>query len=304
MTNVGKLCILFGGMGEDNDNVTIYNETFAIDASANDIPCTFLQCEGKAPEGRWRHTATCIGDSCMLVFGGIGSNNKRFDDCWKLDISGDSPVWTLQPTAGQRPSPRAHHSANLWKEHLVVFGGYGGHGQRRTYFNDVHLLNLQGGEDGALEWVQVQTGGNPPAPRGNHTASVMAVPASSGPKMLMVMGGRDYSTFFDDIHFLVRAHTTLSSASPAPHLVRIDAEVWNRIWRKWSGRRFQTFPTRQFPTGLQITPPWPSNLFRTTRCLSSADRYCFSFCVERKVDLFLSRLETRTRELTGSTSTT
>eukprot|EP00961_Rhodomonas_salina_P015466 207669-Rhodomonas_salina.5 len=218
LTVVGRRGIMFGGLAEDNNEVVMMNDVYALDLGGNDPSWSALSCEGKVPEGRWRHTATILGEAAVMIFGGIGAHNKRYNDCWVLDVSGDTPVWVEQATSGNRPCPRAHHSATMVEDHLYVFGGYGGHGQRRAFYNDVHLLKTAGEDETTLEWVKVEATGTPPQPRGNHTASYLAVPASSPEKLLMIMGGRNHSTYFDDVHFLnLNSHvwTTLEDV-PSP----------------------------------------------------------------------------------------
>ena len=99
---------------------------------------------------------------------------------------------------------------------MIVFGGYGGFGQRRAFYNDVHVLSSR--DDGQMEWAKAEPGGTPPRPRGDHTASLVALPHSPQSKFLLVMGGRDHSSFFKDMHVLDVGLMTWSSIpnNPAP----------------------------------------------------------------------------------------
>ena len=63
---------------------------------------------------------------------------------------------------------------------LYIFGGYGGHGQRRQFFDDLHVLDLELntwlGQDQGFEAIReggLKTEGTCPGPRGNHTTSVV-----------------------------------------------------------------------------------------------------------------------------------
>jgi len=100
---------------------------------------------------------------------------------------------------------------------MYIWGGYGGHRQRRAFYNDLHVLEtapyvrpLQTQDDapapayeeGDLVWTKVITIGPAPEPRSHHSTSLIAIPASSDNKMLCVMGGRDHLKFFDGVHFL------------------------------------------------------------------------------------------------------
>jgi dynein heavy chain len=63
------------------------------------------------------------------------------------------------------PAPRSNHSASLYENTMVVFGGHGGHGYQRRAFNDVWSLNLDNGR-----WALMLTQGTPPTPRSGHAA--------------------------------------------------------------------------------------------------------------------------------------
>eukprot|EP00931_Biecheleriopsis_adriatica_P101533 TRINITY_DN7664_c0_g1_i1.p1 TRINITY_DN7664_c0_g1~~TRINITY_DN7664_c0_g1_i1.p1 ORF type:complete len:4295 (+),score=1011.97 TRINITY_DN7664_c0_g1_i1:399-12887(+) len=63
------------------------------------------------------------------------------------------------------PPPRSNHTATLYENSLVVFGGHGGVGYQRRAFNDVWILNLD-----SFRWSELQCHGNPPTPRSGHAA--------------------------------------------------------------------------------------------------------------------------------------
>ena len=103
--------------------------------------------------------------------------------------------------------PRASHSNHGGHQNVRV-GGYGGHKQRRAFYNDLHVLetapyvppaNDDEDEDdadtegaGNLVWTKITAGGAVPEPRSDHSASLIALPASSSNKMMCVIGGRDH----------------------------------------------------------------------------------------------------------------
>ena len=105
------------------------------------------------PEPRWRHTATVIDETKILIFGGYRSSMQRLNDVWVLDTAKDN--WS-QPCpsinrenclAGEysrssTPCPRGAHAAALIGKNLYIFGGYGGEGFSRHDFNDLHMLDI------------------------------------------------------------------------------------------------------------------------------------------------------------------
>jgi hypothetical protein len=57
--------------------------------------------------------------------------------------------WTELATTGEPPSPRSGHTAEVWGEWLVVFGGWDGD----RHLQDTHLLHLE-----TMHWLQVSLG--------------------------------------------------------------------------------------------------------------------------------------------------
>ena len=78
----------------------------------------------------------------------------------------------------QEPAPRGRHTGTYIPEFqkLYVYGGYGGGG--RTY-KEIDAYDTE-----TLTWAPLQTKGNPPAERFDHTASL------AGQK-LVIIGGRN-----------------------------------------------------------------------------------------------------------------
>ena len=79
------------------------------------------QCSGASPEPRWRHISATINDETMLIFGGLGTKSKRYNDVWILDASSETPQWIeIRPT-GTPPCPRAHHSGTIVDNQVSLF---------------------------------------------------------------------------------------------------------------------------------------------------------------------------------------
>ena len=62
----------------------------------------------------------------MLLFGGI--NTIRLDDLWECSIVTSNKtdkkyIWKKVETSGDKPRARNGHSMNIYKNHLVIFGG-------------------------------------------------------------------------------------------------------------------------------------------------------------------------------------
>jgi N-acetylneuraminic acid mutarotase len=93
------------------------------------------QCED-APAPRDDHTAILDNDS-MVIFGGF-ERGKKCNSVYKYDFT--STTWTkLSEGDTDAPSPRSGHSACLWKNNMVVFGGIDANQNR---LNDTWFFDL------------------------------------------------------------------------------------------------------------------------------------------------------------------
>lgn len=100
---------------------------------------------------------------------------------------------------GPAPEERAHFTATKFDKRIFIFGGYGGSGQ---VFNDMWVLHIS---DGVYTWENVTETieGTAPTPRFDHCAFIYPItPNSSTYDKLLIMGGRDLSTMFQDSHML------------------------------------------------------------------------------------------------------
>ena len=175
------------------------------------------ESNGQVPAPRWRHTSNTIDDNRMLVWGGIGEKS-RFNDTYILQIDDETCVWTEQKPAGTPPAPRSYHTSTMIGNRIYMLGGYGGHGQRRQHFDDVHVLDLDLnawlGQEQGFEVNReggLRTEGTPPAPRGNHTTNLIEK------TFLCVMGGRDSTQYFSDTCMLDTETLTWSQIRTHPN---------------------------------------------------------------------------------------
>ena len=73
------------------------------------------------PSPRAGHSAILWGDT-MVVFGGRDEDNRKLSDVWAFNMN--SYVWEpFESEAGEPPIPRSGHSACLYKDMMLVFGG-------------------------------------------------------------------------------------------------------------------------------------------------------------------------------------
>ncbi|XP_039064005.1 acyl-CoA-binding domain-containing protein 4-like [Hibiscus syriacus] len=95
-------------------------------------------------------------------------------------------TWSTLKTYGKAPVARGGQSVTLVGTILVIFGGQDA---MRTFWNDLHILDLK-----TLTWDEIDPVGVPPSPRSGHAAAVHAE------RYLLIFGGGSHATCFNDLH--------------------------------------------------------------------------------------------------------
>lgn len=139
------------------------------------------------------------------------------------------------PEMPLHPAPRRAHTAVLYNGKIYIFGG----GNGLTALNDLWTLDVSrldptsqssysygggsfGGSsaNGSLRWTLVETQGEPPAPRGYHTANLVG-------NVMIVVGGSDGRECFSDVWCL-----------------QLDTLLWTRLNLPLSHRRLSHTSTQ------------------------------------------------------------
>lgn len=122
---------------------------------------------------------------------------------WVLDISGgiDRLRWFQPPVRGTPPGPCNMHSADYIASRGEVYVFRGGNG--REYLNDLHALNTT-----TYVWRKVETTGEAPQQRANHSSAVLEW---NGKTELFVFGGWNGSERLNDLHVLDTDTSTWST---------------------------------------------------------------------------------------------
>ncbi len=136
--------------------------------------CTML---GSPPPGRNGHTATLAKRKantvdekvCIFIIGGwLGSGPFAADDLHILDITNpEELVWVpVRQTHGNTPGPCNMHSADFVPIQNEIYVFRGGNGCE--YLNELYALNVDD-----LTWRNVQTQGEVPQQRANHSSAFL-----------------------------------------------------------------------------------------------------------------------------------
>ncbi|XP_078605037.1 kelch domain-containing protein 1-like [Branchiostoma floridae x Branchiostoma japonicum] len=115
-----------------------------------------------APTPRAAHALCAMGKK-LVVFGGR-DREARKNDLYILDT--ETMKWQQCKVSGQQPEPRSFHTATAVGHRVVITGG---RGLQDQHFADFNIFDTK-----TKEWLQPALHGTKPAPRGMHTATVVA----------------------------------------------------------------------------------------------------------------------------------
>lgn len=97
-----------------------------------------------APRPSPRCAHSCVSyKNCLYVFGGeleTADQYHHYRDLWKFDAS--TLKWT-EIAAKNSPSARSGHAAFVWKNYMILFGGFFEAVRDTKWYNDVSVFNLQ-----------------------------------------------------------------------------------------------------------------------------------------------------------------
>jgi len=160
------------------------------------------ETSGAIPPPCRAHTATLV-DRKIVIFGG-GQGPVYYDSTFILDTTSRRWFAPTFPAQSQQlppdadplhPAPRRAHTTVLYNGKIYVFGG----GNGLTALNDLWTLDvsrldasLRGASNEGLKWTLIKTKGEPPAPRGYHTANLVG-------SVMVVVGGSDGQKCFSDV---------------------------------------------------------------------------------------------------------
>lgn len=130
VVNEGGVFYLFGG----TDGSARQSDVHAYNVETN--LWQEIRAQGKAPLARSGAQAV-IWDNAVWFFGGYTKKDgDYFNDVYQYDIG--KSMWGTVQTLGETPQKRTDHSVVLFRESMLVFGGFDG--QHR--FNDLRALHL------------------------------------------------------------------------------------------------------------------------------------------------------------------
>ncbi|CAK9054387.1 Leucine-zipper-like transcriptional regulator 1 (LZTR-1) [Durusdinium trenchii] len=120
-----------------------------------------IRASGRAPPARSGAQAVVWNGNVWFFGGYTKKDGDYFNDVYKYEIA--TSMWGSVHTLGEAPSKRTDHSVVLFRDSLLVFGGFDGHNR----FNDLRELHLKD-----KRWSQVSVRSQVPRNRFGHTAVI------------------------------------------------------------------------------------------------------------------------------------
>jgi len=180
MTSFGKFLILFGGETING----LQSELYVLDTGT--MTWSIPNQSGAGPSPRKNHTSTLYGKN-LFIYGGEGIKTENHA---LLILNLEKWEWSYPSQGGEgAPEPRKGHSAAIFKNRLLIFGGWGT--RAFEYFDDMWILDLD-----SLQWFKAKKKGPVPAPRAGHASVVFK-------DKLFVWGGWGSGSHpWNEIHYM------------------------------------------------------------------------------------------------------
>eukprot|EP00934_Nitzschia_sp_Nitz4_P002214 Nitzschia sp. Nitz4//scaffold37_size175936//169241//171469//NITZ4_002071-RA/size175936-snap-gene-0.250-mRNA-1//1//CDS//3329549863//2214//frame0 len=130
---------LFGGEYYDGVANIVLDELLRYDATKKEWKQILTS---PRPSPRCAHS--CVSyKQYLYVFGGELATDDQYHhyrDLWKFDVN--TMKWT-EVVAKNPPSARSGHACIVWKQYMILFGGFFEALRETKWYNDIHVFNLQ-----------------------------------------------------------------------------------------------------------------------------------------------------------------
>ncbi|KAK5577018.1 hypothetical protein RB653_001955 [Dictyostelium firmibasis] len=136
------------------------------------------------------------GTKCIYFFGGYGKDSNPTNKLYKFDIKSEEWEEVLQKSNNNTqqqeiiiPESRYGHSANVFQDKMLVYGGYS---KKKGFLRDFYSFDFD-----KEEWKQILTEG-PPRRRRHSTVLIENYDGTNKPK-LYLYGGSYQSCLYNDL---------------------------------------------------------------------------------------------------------
>ncbi|KAJ5073642.1 kelch domain-containing protein [Anaeramoeba ignava] len=182
------------------DEITWFQEVYIFDTQ-NDNWSKSQSTSSSLPEGRYSFSMIPYKKK-FYIFGGVPSNQRRFNDLWSFDI--ESNEWEEIKPKGKIPFARSSHSSLLHNDKMYIFGGLGKNIIRR---NDLWYFDFFNNY-----WVEIQ-----------QNETVPNLPVGSG----------ILAEIFHDRYFvLFSGYNSKKTWSNSNYVLDLETKEWRKLQSK------------------------------------------------------------------------
>ncbi|KAL8590625.1 hypothetical protein ACOMHN_011061 [Nucella lapillus] len=221
--------IMFGGEYYTGKNMFLYNDLFFYNIRKNDWTHV---TSPNAPPPRSAHQAVTVagGGGQMWVYGGEFSSHSQnqfyhYRDLWVLHLR-DKTWEQFKGPGKQAPTARSGHRMAVFKNQLILFGGFHNNNRDCKYYNDLWAFDLS-----SYSWSQLAPVGMGPSPR----SGCIMCPTQTGSRLL-VYGGYSVQKMKKDVDQGI-AHVDMFALQPEGKGEDGKPVKWRWLAVKQSGTR-------------------------------------------------------------------
>eukprot|EP00981_Chlorochromonas_danica_P001943 scaffold402_cov166-Ochromonas_danica.AAC.1 len=170
--------VMFGGEYYDGERVEVYSDVIRWQVEKNEWKAIESL---NTPPPRCSHQAVYYQEKVYLFGGEYATTDQfyHFKDLWCLDLK--TNVWKEIHATGDCPSGRSGHRMVVWRNYLVLFGGFYEAMREVRWFNDLFFFSFQ-----EERWTQLPVRPSAPIPRPRSGVQMCVHTAED---VLYIMGG-------------------------------------------------------------------------------------------------------------------
>ncbi|EFP91432.2 uncharacterized protein PGTG_17388 [Puccinia graminis f. sp. tritici CRL 75-36-700-3] len=177
---------LFGGEFFNGTTAHFYNDLYRYSPDKNEWR-RYSSPTFPGPRSTHQMVATPAGGGKLWLFGGeFASSNQttfhHYRDMWCFDLASHS--WERIETKVQ-PSARSGHRMVVWKQWIILFGGFHDVGVRTNYLHDLWFFDMM-----EYKWQQITSRDNERWPSPRSGFSLLSIPEG------IILHGKSISSLF------------------------------------------------------------------------------------------------------------
>ena len=140
LVNTNGEFLMFGGEYCNGESTQTFNDVYRWNMDKNQWKIVESL---NTPAPRCSHQAVYYNEKVYLFGGELATldNFHHYKDMWELDTR--TNVWREIEASGDCPSPRSGHRMVVWRNYIVLFGGFYEAKKEHHWYNDLYLYSFK-----------------------------------------------------------------------------------------------------------------------------------------------------------------